>query len=93
MSVSVPGSLGVPAHIHHITHGPVPITTTTQQLEVVARSTPPIQQVSVHTVPQIAVASPVHPISVSVPIKEGKLLFSDKQKSLTSALPMLFINF
>ena len=51
VSVSVPGSMGVPAHIHHITHGPNPVTTT--QLDVVARSTPPIQQVSITTVPQV----------------------------------------
>ena len=49
--MSVPGSMGVPAHIHHITHGPNPVTTT--QLDVVARSTPPIQQVSITTVPQV----------------------------------------
>ncbi|EFX72567.1 hypothetical protein DAPPUDRAFT_200975 [Daphnia pulex] len=72
VSVSVPGSLGVPAHIHHITHGPVPITTTTtQQLDVVARSTPPIQQVSITTVPQLTVAAPIQQIpAVAIPVKE-----------------------
>ena len=49
--MSVPGSLGVPAHIHHITHGSSSVTTTNipqqqQQIEVVARSTPPGQGVS-----------------------------------------------
>ena len=49
VSVSVPGSLGVPAHIHRIPHGAMAPTTSTitQQLEVVARSTPPAQNVTV----------------------------------------------
>ena len=77
VSVSVPGSLGVPAHIHHITHGPVSISSsTTQQLDMVARSTPPIQQVSITTVPQIAGAgTPMQQIApASAPVKEGKAL-------------------
>ena len=87
VSVSVPGSLGVPAHIHHITHGPVPITTTTtQQLDVVARSTPPIQQVSITTVPQLSVAAPIQQIpAVAIPVKEGKIV--DFQSYLTICLP------
>jgi hypothetical protein len=90
VSVSVPGSLGVPAHIHHITHGPVPITTTTtQQLDVVARSTPPIQQVSITTVPQLTVAAPIQQIpAVAIPVKEGiPLIFILVKQMLNSLFP------
>lgn len=68
VSVSVPGSLGVPATIHNIPHGPMPIiTTTTQQLDPVARSTPPIQQISITTVSQPAAT--IQPVP-SGPVRE-----------------------
>jgi len=66
VSVSVPGSLGVPAHIHRIPHDSGPINPTTQQLEAMARNTPPIQQVSISAVSQAA--SVVHPLPL---VKEG----------------------
>jgi hypothetical protein len=41
---------------------------------VVARSTPPIQQVSITTVPQLTVAAPIQQIpAVAIPVKEGKI--------------------